>query len=48
METAVFGIPDDEWGESVMAYVVLKPGMNATEKEIIDIAKENHMHALGV
>ena len=32
---------DDEWGESVMAYVVLKPGMNATEKEIIDIAKEN-------
>ena len=41
LETAVFGIPDDEWGESVMAYVVLKPGMNATEKEIIDIAKEN-------
>ena len=41
LETAVFGVPDDEWGESVMAYVVLKPGMNATEKEIIDIAKEN-------
>jgi long-chain acyl-CoA synthetase len=41
LETAVFGIPDDEWGESVMAYVVLKPGMNATEKDIIDTAKEN-------
>ena len=41
LESAVFGIPDDEWGESVMAYVVLKPGMNATEKDIIDIAKEN-------
>ena len=24
-----------------MAYVVLKPGMNATEKDIIDTAKEN-------
>ena len=24
-----------------MAYVVLKPCMNATEKDIIDIAKEN-------
>jgi len=41
LESAVFGIPDDEWGESVMAYVVLKPGMNATEKEIIDTAKQN-------
>ena len=41
LESAVFGIPDDEWGESVMAYVVLKPGMNATEKDIIDTAKEN-------
>ena len=41
LETAVIGIPDDEWGESVKAYVVLKPGMNATEQEIIDTAKEN-------
>jgi acyl-CoA synthetase (AMP-forming)/AMP-acid ligase II len=41
LETAVIGIPDDEWGESVMAYVVLKPGTSATEEEIIATAKAN-------
>ena len=41
LETAVIGIPDDEWGESVKAYVVLKPDTQATEQEIIDEAKKN-------
>ena len=41
LETAVIGIPDDEWGESVKAYVVLKPDTEATEQEIIDEAKKN-------
>jgi acyl-CoA synthetase (AMP-forming)/AMP-acid ligase II len=41
LETAVIGIPDDEWGESVKAYVVLKPDAEATEDEIIETAKEN-------
>jgi long-chain acyl-CoA synthetase len=41
LESAVIGIPDDEWGESVMAYVVLKPDTEATEQEIIDTAKEH-------
>ncbi len=35
LECAVFGIPDDEWGESVKAVVVLKPGVDASEDEII-------------
>jgi long-chain acyl-CoA synthetase len=39
LETAVIGVPDDVWGESVMAYVVLKPGMTADEQAIIDTAK---------
>jgi acyl-CoA synthetase (AMP-forming)/AMP-acid ligase II len=39
LESAVIGIPDDEWGESVKAYVVLKPGAIATEEEIIETAK---------
>ncbi len=39
LETAVIGIPDDEWGESVKAYVVLKPGMTADEQEIIATAR---------
>ena len=41
LECAVIGIPDEEWGESVKAFVVLKPGMTATEEEIITTAKAN-------
>ena len=44
LETAVIGIPDDEWGESVKAYVVLKPDTKATEQEIIDEAKKTWPH----
>jgi acyl-CoA synthetase (AMP-forming)/AMP-acid ligase II len=38
LESAVFGVPDDEWGEAVKAVVVMKPGCVATEREIIDVA----------
>ncbi|MEQ8802870.1 MAG: AMP-binding protein, partial [Haliea sp.] len=41
LESAVFGIPDAEWGESVKAVVVLKPGMTATEAEIIATASQH-------
>ena len=34
-EAAVFGIPDIKWGETVKALVVLKPGMAATEADLI-------------
>jgi acyl-CoA synthetase (AMP-forming)/AMP-acid ligase II len=40
MEVAVIGVPDDYWGESVKAYVVLRPGTKATEEEIIAFCKE--------
>ena len=30
------GIPDDEWGETVAAAVVLKPGATATAQELQD------------
>lgn len=34
-ECAVFGIPDDKWGEAVQAAVQLRAGANATEAELI-------------
>ena len=39
METVVFGIPDQKWGESVKAIIVLKPGKTATADEIIKYCK---------
>jgi long-chain acyl-CoA synthetase len=34
-EAAVFGIPDPQWGEVVMAVVRLKPGMSLSANELI-------------
>jgi long-chain acyl-CoA synthetase len=33
-ETAVFGIPDEKWGELVAAAVVLRPGTNLSAEEL--------------
>ncbi|RMH12941.1 MAG: long-chain fatty acid--CoA ligase, partial [Gammaproteobacteria bacterium] len=38
---AVVGIPDEKYGEEIVAYVVLKEGQTATEEEIRDWAKAN-------
>jgi len=35
LETAVFGVPDPQWGEIVMACVVLKPGRALSAAELI-------------
>jgi len=34
-ECAVFGIPEDKFGEVPAAYILLKSGMTATEGEIV-------------
>jgi len=39
-EACAAGVPDPYRGETVKAYIVLKPGQTATEQEIIDFCKE--------
>jgi fatty-acyl-CoA synthase len=38
---AVIGLPDKKWGEVGKACVVLKPGSEATEEELIDFMQQN-------
>ena len=40
LEAAVVGVPDDYCGESVKAFVSLKPGASASESELIAFCKE--------
>ena len=39
-EAAVIGVPDQVWGETIKACVVVKEGKNPTEEEIINFCKE--------
>ena len=41
LEVAVFGVPSDEWGESVHAVVVVREGAAMTEDDVIAHAREH-------
>ena len=43
-EVAVIGLPHETWGETVAAIVVLNPEATATERELIDFARERLTH----
>ncbi|RSE98395.1 AMP-binding protein [Achromobacter aegrifaciens] len=40
-EVSVVGSPDPEWGESVLAFVVLKPGARASEQDLDRLCLES-------
>jgi len=43
-EACVIGVPDEKWGETVKALIVLKPGAEATEADLITHCRDHLTH----
>jgi fatty-acyl-CoA synthase len=43
-EVAIVGLPDEKWGETPHAFVVLREGASATDADIITLARERLAH----
>ena len=44
LECAVVAVPDEKWGERPKAFVTLKPGMTATESDVIEFCRQHIAH----
>ncbi|HEY7280561.1 MAG TPA: long-chain-fatty-acid--CoA ligase [Actinomycetota bacterium] len=44
LESAVVGLPHEKWGETPHAYVVLQPGAQASEEELIAFVRDRLAH----
>ena len=48
MEAAVVARPDEKWGETPCAFVVLKPGTEPVSAADIQACKARHLHELAL
>ncbi len=44
LEVAVFGVPDERWGEAVHASIVLRPGTKVREEDLTTFVRERLAH----
>lgn len=44
LEAAVVAKPDEKWGETPCAFVTLKPGATASDKELMEFCRDNMAH----
>ena len=40
-QAAVVGVPHEEWGETIKAVIVLKPGQSVTREELVALCRDN-------